>query len=163
MFVTPDREPFYGGTYYPPRALYGRSSWLETLQAIRAAWQEKPEEIALQAGQMVQHLQQASMVSGAPDNREAITVEAMDLVAENLLKQGDTEEGGFGAAPKFPATGAIQFLLEYSHFNSSRQSPHPNGAAALRHALLSLDKMIAGGIYDQVGVALPVMLPTANG
>ena len=151
MFVTPERQPFYGGTYFPPKALYGRSSWLEILQAIYKAWHEKPEEIALQAGQMVQHLQQASLVSSPAGDSNLITAESIHLIAENILKQGDADEGGFGAAPKFPATGAIQFLLEYFHFNRTAQSGNPNAATALQHALLSLDKMIGGGIYDQVG------------
>lgn len=151
MFVTPDRQPFYGGTYFPPKALYGRSSWLDQLQAVDKAWHEKPEEIALQAGQMVQHLQQASLIGSPAGESSLITAAGMDLVAENILKQGDADEGGFGAAPKFPATGAIQFLLEYFHFNRNAQGRHPNAATALQHALLSLDKMIGGGIYDQVG------------
>ena len=151
MFVTPDRQPFYGGTYYPPRALYGRNSWLEILQAIEEAWREKPEEVALQAGQMVQHLQQASMVSQQAGDAAGITAESMDRIAENLLKQGDTEEGGFGGAPKFPATGAIQFLLEYYHFNKTSGQETPFAKKGLEQALFSLDKMIGGGIYDQVG------------
>lgn len=152
MFVTPDRQPFYGGTYYPPRALYGRNSWQQVMEAIVQAWHEKPEEIELQARQMVQHLQQASAVSGQAGDVTDITVESMDRIAENLLKQGDTAEGGFGGAPKFPATGALQFLLEYYHFNSGADRPeNPFLKSGMEHALFSLDKMIGGGIYDQVG------------
>ncbi|PSK90034.1 thioredoxin domain-containing protein [Taibaiella chishuiensis] len=150
MFVTPARQPFYGGTYFPPKALYGRNSWMQILEAIQHAWQEKQEEIALQAGQMVQHLQQASLTgSASPEDR--ITPEVMTLIAHNLLQQADVEEGGFGPAPKFPATGSIRFLLEYYHFRTRQGRGDALATDALQHALLCLDKMIGGGIYDQVG------------
>lgn len=149
MFVTPDRKPFYGGTYFPPEQRYGRSSWSQLLAAIHQAWLEKPEEIRQQSEQMLQHLLQASQVASAPSGEEEIGLPLIDKIAANLLQQADTEEGGFGPAPKFPATGTIQFLLEYYHYHKDRQ---PSMAeAALQQARLSLDKMIAGGIYDQVG------------
>lgn len=149
MFVTPDRKPFYGGTYFPPRSLYGRSSWMEVLGALHRAWLEQQDAIKQQSDQMLEHLRQASLVASVPAGVLNITPQFTDQVAANLLQQADTEHGGFGGAPKFPASGAIQFLLEYSHFNKDR---NPERAAkALQQALLSLDKMIGGGIYDQVG------------
>lgn len=147
MFVTENRKPFYGGTYFPPKAMYGRSSWMEILKAINAAWQEKPEEIQLQSNQMIKHLEQASQVSLNTDPAKKISENDVETITDNLLKQADTEWGGFGAAPKFPATGSIQFLLEYYHFHKQKE----NADAALKQALLSLDKMIEGGIYDQIG------------
>ncbi len=149
MFVTPDKQPFYGGTYFPPEDRYGRSSWMNLLGALHRAWHEKPEEIKLQSEQMLQHLQQVSQVAMAPNEERVLSPESIDIIARNLLQQADREEGGFGVAPKFPATGAIQFLLDYYHYNQNR---NPTIAEdALVQALLSLDKMIGGGIYDQVG------------
>lgn len=147
MFVTTDRKPFYGGTYFPLKSMYGRSSWMEILQGIKAAWHEKPEEIQLQSNQMITHLKQASIVSLVPSKEQLITLKEVDTIADNLLKQADTVWGGFGAAPKFPATGSIQYLLEYYHFNEGTEM----AGKALEQALLSLDKMIEGGIYDQIG------------
>lgn len=147
MFVTPDRKPFYGGTYFPPKAMYGRSSWLELLQALHLAWQEKQDEITLQSDQMIDHLKQVSVISLNTSQQRTITENDLDMITENLLKQADTVWGGFGAAPKFPATGTIQFLLEYFHFHKDKPLAKP----ALEQALLSLDKMIEGGIYDQIG------------
>jgi uncharacterized protein YyaL (SSP411 family) len=149
MFVTPDKKPFYGGTYFPPEDRYGRSSWSNVLGALHRAWHEKPEEIKLQSEQMVQHLQQASQVSVTAPDAGAIDQGAAAVVAKNLLQQADKEEGGFGAAPKFPATGAIQYLLDYFHYHKEQQQA--DAEDALQQALLSLDKMIGGGIYDQVG------------
>lgn len=147
MFVTPDKKPFYGGTYFPPKAMYGRSSWTELLEAIRIAWQDKQQDIELQSNQMVEHLKQANLQTLQNNRGDVITKENIDAIVTNLLKSADTEWGGFGAAPKFPATGSIQFLLEYYHFFKGTSLAE----SALQQALLSLDKMIAGGIYDQVG------------
>lgn len=149
MFVTPDRKPFYGGTYFPPRSMYGRSSWMEVIGALHRAWHEKPEEITLQATQMLDHLKQASLVAAAGKEDKTIRPEEIKIIAQNLLQQADTEAGGFGAAPKFPATGAIRFLMEYYHFY--KETDKVLAEEALQQSLLSLDKMIQGGIYDQVG------------
>ncbi|WP_118949979.1 thioredoxin domain-containing protein [Taibaiella helva] len=149
MFVTPDRKPFYGGTYFPPENRYGRSSWRQLLEALHRAWHEKPEEIRLQSEQMLEHLKQASLVAAATGHDEAISLSVVDTIAANLLQQADTEEGGFGPAPKFPATGSIRYLLEYQHYHRDRQPERAQ--AAWQQALLSLDKMIGGGIYDQLG------------
>lgn len=149
MFVTPERKPFYGGTYFPPRSMYGRSSWMEVIGALHRAWHEKPEEITLQATQMLDHLKQASLVAAAGNEDKIIRQEDIRTITQNLLQQADTEAGGFGAAPKFPATGAIRFLMEYYHFYKTTDKEL--AGAALNQGLLSLDKMIEGGIYDQIG------------
>jgi len=147
MFVTPERKPFYGGTYFPPEPMYGRTSWMQLLQAISDVWQNKPEEVRLQSEQMIAHLQQASVVSLASSKERTIEAGHVDTIAANLLKQADSTWGGFGNAPKFPGTESIRFLLEYYHLHKG----NPQAEAALEHALLSLDKMIEGGIYDQLG------------
>jgi uncharacterized protein YyaL (SSP411 family) len=146
MFVTPDKKPFYGGTYFPPKAMYGRSSWMELLQALHLTWQEKQKEIELQSNQMITHLKQASIVS-LNVSEQHITEKETALAATNLLQQADTVWGGFGAAPKFPATGSIQYLLEFYYYDKENAI----SSNALSQALLSLDKMIEGGIYDQIG------------
>ena len=144
VFVTPQRAPFYGGTYFPPRQAYNRPSWMQVLQRMTDIWTDQPEEVAQQAGQMIQHLKQASqrMTLAAKDTRPA-DMDMCRKIADNLLKQGDKEHGGFGNAPKFPGAMAISFLLEHYHFTGY--------GPALAHALRSLDAMIEGGIYDQLG------------
>ncbi|GAA4462015.1 thioredoxin domain-containing protein [Nemorincola caseinilytica] len=142
VFVTPDRVPFYGGTYYPPRPAYSRPSWPQVLQRMHEIWHEQHDEVTLQAGQMLQHLRQASMrVSVAAD--AVLNTDMCRQIANNLLAQADAEKGGFGNAPKFPGTMAISYLLE--HYKYTGHEP------SLAHALLSLDVMIEGGIYDQLG------------
>jgi uncharacterized protein YyaL (SSP411 family) len=151
MFVTPDKKPFYGGTYFPPRKMYNRSSWMETLQAVEQAWKHKPEDIATQAEQMVRYLKQASDVAVNTGTVSGFADNDTNKIVENLLENADREWGGFGAAPKFPATFAIQFLLEYDHYQKGKKEQEILGKEALAQALLSIDKMIAGGIYDQIG------------
>lgn len=149
MFVTPDRKPFYGGTYFPPQSRYGRSSWMDLLIALHNAWHEKPEEVQLQSDQMLQHLKQASGVSLVAAHEHFITQEDIHTIAGNLLRNADKESGGFGAAPKFPPTGSLQFLLEYAALHTSSDDALVLESRA--HALFSLDRMMEGGIYDQIG------------
>jgi len=141
VFVTPERYPFYGGTYYPPRPAYSRPSWLQVLGRMAEIWQDQPEEVNAQAEQMIRHLKQASKTISGPAGLMP-DKEYSGKIAANLLKQADKEKGGFGHAPKFPGTMAISFLLEYHHFTGDEP--------ALRHALRSLDAMAEGGIYDQL-------------
>ena len=143
VFVTPDRAPFYGGTYYPPRQAYNRPSWMQLLNRISDLWEDQYDEVTMQAEQMIKHLTQASQKIAVASGASVMDKETCRKIADNLLKQADKEKGGFGNAPKFPGTMAISFLLEHYHFTGYEP--------ALKHALRSLDAMIEGGIYDQLG------------
>jgi uncharacterized protein len=144
VFVTPERAPFYGGTYYPPRPAYNRPSWMQLMQRMTEIWEKQQDEVATQAEQMINYLQQASQkMSLTPALSKGEGDVSPARITENLLKMADKEKGGFGNAPKFPGTMAISYLLEYYHYNSDE--------AALQQALRSLDAMSEGGIYDQLG------------
>ena len=148
VFATPERAPFYGGTYYPPRPAYNRPSWMQLLHRMNEIWQQQQDEVKLQSDQIIQHLTQASLTPALSQGEGGVTgpelsKELPRKIAESLLKQADMEKGGFGNAPKFPGTMAISFLLEHYHFTGHEPS--------LKHALRSLDAMIEGGIYDQLG------------
>jgi uncharacterized protein YyaL (SSP411 family) len=142
VFVTPERTPFYGGTYFPPRQAYSRPSWMQVLGRMDTIWKEQHDEVIAQASQMLQHLRQASMRVSA---KAATGIDSglCRQIMESLLAQADKDKGGFGNAPKFPGTMAISYLIEYYHFTGHQP--------ALDQALVSLDAMIAGGIYDQLG------------
>lgn len=145
VFLTPDGRPFYGGTYFPPSRAFNRSSWLEILDAIQQAYHEKKNEIESQADNLTEHLKNANTFGiGSTGKIEGIFSEnTPHEIADNLLKNADRTWGGFGKAPKFPQTFSIQFLLRHYHYTKDENS--------LQQALLSLEKMIYGGIYDQVG------------
>lgn len=146
MFVTPERKPFYGGTYFPPKRVYQRASWMEVLEAIHMTWLKKPEDIHHQSEQLVAHLQQLSLTETPTGGETEDPQQQFETVFRNIMGQADTESGGFGAAPKFPQTMTIQFLLDYYFFTDNK--------TALDQALVSLDAMLNGGIYDQVGGGL---------
>lgn len=147
VFLTPEAKPFYGGTYFPPVRAYNRASWKEILEGIHKAYVEKKHEILSQAENLTEHLQTANAFGnlGASSiaSNHAITSQELDIITQNLLQSADTEWGGFGRAPKFPQTFSIQFLLRQYHFTKNE--------AALNQALLSINKMIDGGIHDQLG------------
>jgi len=144
VFLTPDTKPFYGGTYFPPVRAHNRPSWKEVLLGLYKAYTEKRDEIDQQAEKLTQHLQ-SSNAFGQQANTTGwvMAAETIEDIAANMLKQADTEWGGFGHAPKFPQTQTIRYLLRHFHFHGD--------AVAKKQALLSLDKMIDGGIYDQLG------------
>ncbi|NDA61889.1 MAG: thioredoxin domain-containing protein [Chitinophagia bacterium] len=144
VFLTPDCRPFYGGTYFPPKPAFNRPSWREVLIQIHQLFQQKREDMLQQANQLMQHLQNANAFGNAPTNAtEIFSTESQQFIAEQLLKQADTDWGGFGNAPKFPQTFSLRFLLRHFHFTGYQP--------ALDQVVLSLDKMIHGGIYDQAG------------
>ena len=145
VFLTPDKKPFYGGTYFPPVRAFNRSSWKEVLMAVSDAFKTKRNEIDTQAQNLTEHLLSSNSfgLHVSNDVTNSFSKNKVDEIFQNIMKSADKEWGGFGKAPKFPQTFSIQFLLRYSHFYKN--------ADALKQAVISLDKMIAGGIYDHIG------------
>ena len=148
VFLTPEAKPFYGSTYFPPVRAHNRPSWMEVLSRISRAFREERGKIEEQAQQLTDHLSQqnqfgtnALQVNIPPEER--FTYTQLHQAFEAAMGQADTVWGGFGKAPKFPQTFTLNYLLRY-HFLTGRQD-------ALDQALLSLDKMIQGGIYDHLG------------
>ena len=144
VFLTPDAKPFYGGTYFPPVKAYNRASWTDVLTVVQKAWAETENTILAQAAQLTEHLQRS--YEFGQSKADPFTGEHGHTIFQNIMKTADTEWGGFGKAPKFPQTFTIQLLLQYHYFTGEK--------AALDHAFVSIDKMLHGGIYDQVGGGL---------
>ena len=132
-FLTPDAIPFWCGTYFPPEPRQGMPSWPNVLQAIGAAWDEQREEIRSQAGAIVERLRGAAALK-PPE--EEVDPASLDEAVGALRKLYDAEYGGFGSAPKFPPSSAIEFLL---------------GRGEREMALHTLRRMASGGMYDQIG------------
>ena len=144
VFLTPDAKPFYGGTYFPPQKAFNRPSWQELLQSITKTFLEKRHEIDSQAENLTDHLLKANTFGQQKlTENETLTHEKTGDVFLNIMKSADKEWGGFGKAPKFPQSFSIQFLLRYYQVTKNEE--------ALEQASLSIDKLIEGGIYDQVG------------
>ncbi len=148
VFLTPDAKPFYGGTYFPPINAYNRSSWTDVLLGIKKAWVEKPAQIIEQAETLTNHLHKSDFSTALKNSNDTaiFTTDNCHTIATNILQKADTVWGGFGNAPKFPQTFTIQYLLQYYHFTKKEE--------VLQQALLSINKMLDGGIYDHLGGGL---------
>jgi uncharacterized protein len=144
VFLTPGKKPFYGGTYFPPQQVFNRPSWTDVLVSLSDSFKNKREEMEQQAENLTDHLVKANAFGiGTGSVDRLASKREVKQMYENVMKTADELDGGFGRAPKFPQTFTIRFLLHYYH--------HTKQEEALRHATLSLDKMIYGGIYDQLG------------
>ncbi|TDX00092.1 thioredoxin domain-containing protein [Dinghuibacter silviterrae] len=142
LFLTPDGRPFFGGTYFPPVRAYGRLSWKETLQEVARAFAGRRQEIETQADQLTEHLS-VSNAFGLSAQPGLVTRSQIDTMYGALMQQADREEGGFGRPPKFPQTFSLLWLIRHAHFTGEQEG--------LTHALSSLDHLLNGGIYDQLG------------
>ncbi len=140
VVLTPDRQAFYAGTYFPKRRRHGRPGLLDLVPALSKAWQEKRDHLLEAAREVESHL--AHGATSTPD-ASALSPDTLEKAELRLLKSFDQEFGGFGGAPKFPSPHTLIFLLRYWR-RTGLTKP-------FRAALHTLRQMGAGGIYDQVG------------
>ncbi len=139
MFLTPDGEPFWGGTYFPPESRGGRPGFSQVLEAMSDAYARARDKVAKNVAVLREALQRL----GRPERGGLISVEQLDPIAERLLREVDQLHGGIGTAPKFPQTGILELL-----WRASKRS----GRAPYRDAVVkALDAMCQGGIYDHLG------------
>jgi uncharacterized protein YyaL (SSP411 family) len=139
MFLTPDGEPYWGGTYFPPTPRWGRPGFRQVLEAMSEAYRQERDKVAQNAAALRQALQRLAQ----PQKGEGIGVELLDRIAERLLRESDPIHGGIGTAPKFPQTGILELL-----WRAWKRS----GEAAYRDAVhKALAAMCQGGIYDHLG------------
>jgi uncharacterized protein YyaL (SSP411 family) len=138
-FLTPDGKPFYGGTYFPPDDHYGRPSFRRVLLSISSAYREKNDDV----------VEQAKLVEGAISHAESFAGKSaefsptvIDAIVKSALKMFDPQNGGFGSAPKFPHSAALDLLIDqYVR----------TGDEKLRGVFVTtLEKMALGGVYDQL-------------
>jgi uncharacterized protein YyaL (SSP411 family) len=141
VFLTPERKPFYGGTYFPPDDRYGRPSFLAILKNIHELWNSRPNDILQSAQQLHLQLAQATETNTAPDL--VLSSEMLRHAAAQFKQEYDSIHGGFGGAPKFPRPSQPAFLLQFgSQFDDKD---------AVDMVLRTCAAMAAGGIYDQIG------------
>ncbi|HEX9563597.1 MAG TPA: thioredoxin domain-containing protein [Gemmatimonadaceae bacterium] len=143
VFLTPEGVPFHGGTYFPPQDRHGIPSFQRVLRAVSNAWREKPDDVAAAARALEVHLQRASMPADGPHDVDRRT---LDLAFRALARAFDPHHAGFGGAPRFPPTMALDFLL--------RHWARTGEALALDIVQRTHAAMRHGGIYDQVGGGL---------
>ena len=142
VFVTPERKPFFGGTYFPPQSGHGRPSFLQILQQVQQVWATRQAEVADSAAEIQARLQQFG-VGGEPLSGVILTSAVLQQAATLLKEAYDPRQGGFGSAPKFPQPSQPQLLLRYARRFKDDE--------ARRMVLHTCDRMAAGGIHDQLG------------
>ncbi|MGW0615337.1 thioredoxin domain-containing protein [Streptomyces sp. NPDC002788] len=140
VFLTPDAEPFYFGTYFPPAPRQGMPSFRQVLQGVHQAWEDRRDEVTEVAGKIVRDLAGREISYGdarTPGEEEL----AQALLA--LTREYDPQRGGFGGAPKFPPSMVLEFLL--------RHHARTGAEGALQMAQDTCERMARGGLYDQLG------------
>src|SRR5712692_1081177 len=139
MFLTPDGEPFWGGTYFPPEPRWGRAGFPQILASIAAAYRDKHDNVAKNVAALREGLTRLA----SPQADGVIEPDLFDRIAERLLREVDPLNGGIGTAPKFPQCGIFELL--WRGWKRSRLNPY-------REAVLrTLTTISQGGIYDHLG------------
>ena len=142
VWLTPDLQPFYGGTYFPPDGRYGRPGFGAVLDEISRAWQENREGVARSAARLTERLRGFSSASpGAPSAVPG--PDALAAAVGQFESVFDRRRGGFGTAPKFPRPSELFFLL--------REWRRTGQSAPLDMVVKTLHAMAGGGMRDHVG------------
>jgi uncharacterized protein YyaL (SSP411 family) len=111
VWLTPNLQPFVGGTYFPPEDRFGQPAFKKVLEKIAAAWKENHEMIAEQGAKIVDALRESQ--SAIPTAAEKIDLKVFDTAYEQLSRTFDAQDGGFGSAPKFPRPVTLNFLSRF--------------------------------------------------
>lgn len=139
LFLTPNKEPFYAGTYFPRTSKYGRIGFVDLLKSISATWSSKKDQITANVNQIMEYLGNAVPTSSSITDAEVL----LQKTFSHFSTRFDSEYGGFGERPKFPSPQNLMFLLRYSKSTSNDE--------ALKMVVTTLKAMRLGGIYDQIG------------
>lgn len=139
IFMTPDKIPFYAGTYFPKESKYGRPGLMEALVQLHNKYTEDPDHIT----DVTESVKQALDSSTREKSNSRLTKDMTDKAYQQLGNGFDFTYGGFWEAPKFPQPQNLMFLLRYYHFTGK--------TAALKMVESTLQNMAAGGIYDHIG------------
>ena len=138
VVLTPEGEPFFAGTYYPDQPRHGQPAFRQVLEALAAAWRDRRDEVAHVAADVAGHLRSATVPAG----EEPLDEEVLGAALHGLVRDFDPEHAGFGDAPKFPPSMALEFLLRHAARTGSAQAAHMVSATC--------QAMARGGMYDQL-------------
>ncbi|HEU4751751.1 MAG TPA: thioredoxin domain-containing protein, partial [Armatimonadota bacterium] len=140
VFLTPDLKPFYAGTYFPPEDRWGRPGFKTLLNEIARAWKSRRATLEEQGDRLVAAIEQ---ISSGGEGQGAVSDTLLKNAVAQVTRGFDPVNGGFGGAPKFPPSMRLELFL--------RRSAEGDGPRLLQMAVLTLDRMARGGMYDQVG------------
>ena len=153
VWLTPDRKPFFGGTYFPPEDRWGRPGFATILGALAQAWAQEREKLIAEGERVTEALRAygrgAEIKNEGLDSKSAATADgAFDRCFQQLQESFDATHGGFGGAPKFPRAAVFNFLFRVAAVHGVASA---TGVAAVQMAALTLRKMAEGGLHDHVG------------
>jgi uncharacterized protein YyaL (SSP411 family) len=146
VWLTPDLQPFVGGTYFPPEDRYGQPGFPKVLERIAATWKQDHAKIAEQGAKIIAALREGG--SASAEQSGALDPKILETAFQQLSGAYDAHEGGFSSAPKFPRPATLNFLFRVYAKNDAKSSA---GKHALEMNLQTLRKMAAGGIHDHLG------------
>jgi uncharacterized protein len=139
LILTPDKQPFFAGAYFPREPRFGQIGLIQLIRSIQAAWSKQQTDVIKTAAQITSTIKEGMSVSPGKDLDESVIDTAFRALADTF----DSREGGFGAAPKFPTPHNLSFLLRYWKRTGDLK--------ALAMVEMTLQKMHDGGIYDHIG------------
>jgi uncharacterized protein YyaL (SSP411 family) len=145
VWLTPNLQPFVGGTYFPPADRYGQPGFKKVLERIAAAWKQDREKIVDQSSKIISALRESQTAQSAAADK--IDIKILETAYEQFSRGYDAQEGGFGNAPKFPRPVTLNFLSRFY----ARDPSSASGKRALEMNLFTLRKMAAGGMHDHLG------------
>ncbi len=153
LFLTPSRQPFYGGTYFPAQSQLGMTSWPELLQRIASLWQDADgrAKIIRSAAALTQSLNAHVSQTGQQSTGLPQVADLVESAATRLAAGYDARWGGFSPAPKFPLPASMDFLLTAYRVANARNDDSDAANSRLQMVAHTLNRMAAGGIYDQLG------------
>ena len=138
--LTPQGQPFFGGTYFPRDDRYGRPGFERVLRSMVDAWKTRRDEVMESAGSVVEAIEYNENFAGRAGS---LSMSIVDKMVDSALEKFDRHHGGFGAQPKFAHPSAIDLLLDVSGRTGNK--------AAREAAVVTLEKMALGGVYDHLG------------
>jgi uncharacterized protein YyaL (SSP411 family) len=157
MFLTPDRRPFYGGTYFPPDDRQGMPSFRTVLTALTDVWDNRRDEVEEQAKELSDAIAKRSVIEATPGAGslfanggladQGVPSDLLTPAVDELSRRFDATWGGFGGAPKFPQPTLVDLALRHSLCTRGRDA----GRHSEQMAVTTLDAMAAGGIHDHLG------------
>jgi len=142
MFLTPDLKPFYGATYIPPKAKYGRAGFEDVITQIHEVWTNKKQEVIDSGDKIITRLQNLVDTKFNSEGEKDLNTEILDNAFTAITKIYDDEYGGFGQGNKFPRPVVFNFLLDYYY--------HTKEFSAIDMVTFTLKKMYEGGMYDHL-------------
>ncbi len=142
MFLTPELKPFYGATYVPPKAKYGRAGFEDVIEQINEVWTKKESEVIASSEKITERLQDAVDAKAKNEGDDTLSRDILENAFNTIKKIYDEEYGGFGSGNKFPRPVVFNFLMDYYY--------HTKDFRSLDIVTFTLKKMYEGGMYDHL-------------